>query len=122
MQLLSVLLTALLLAACNAVPPAEESSPAMNEEQGQILEGTLGGDPQLEGGCSWLDTEDGRFEVLYPEGYDIAFEPVRLLDPEGDTVAEEGDEVRLRGRVSGDIVTVCQVGTVFEADEVLSAS
>lgn len=123
----AVMVLAMLLAACGQDPVAGpvdgevdgDGSPDDAEEEG-VLEGTLGGDARLEGGCAWLDTGEGRFDVRYPDGYEIAFEPVRLLGPGGDTVAEEGETVRLRGRAAGDLMTVCQVGTVFEATEVVS--
>lgn len=119
---------ALLLVGCPAAEEPTRPDEAIEEpdeatkEEEQVLEGTLGGDAQLEGGCAWLENDEGRFEVRYPDGYEVAFEPVRLVGPDGDTVAEEGDVVRVRGRIGGDVVTVCQVGTVFDAQEVLTAS
>lgn len=83
------------------------------------LVGTLGGDAQLEGGCAWLDTEaEGRVEPHWPEGYRVAFDPVRLLGPDGEVVAEAGDTVRVSGAIAGDVMTVCQIGPVFEVTEV----
>lgn len=129
MRLVAVatLLMGLLLAACGQDPVAGpvdsevDSDGASDDAEGEdVVEGTLGGDARLEGGCAWLDTDEGRFEVRYPQGYDIAFEPVRLLGPDGDPVAEEGETVRVRGRVAGDLMTVCQVGPVFQASEVLA--
>lgn len=121
MRVVGIMIAVLLLAACGDTPASDEPTAPDNAVDGEgddVLEGTLGGDPRLEGGCAWLDTGDGRFEVVYPDGYDIVFEPVRLLDPEGRTVAEEGDVVRVRGRVADDLMSVCQVGTIFEAEQV----
>lgn len=128
MRLVLAVLLVLLAAGCGEDPAAEP--PATGEDPGNdaqdagevaddVLEGALGGDPQLEGGCAWLDTGDQRYEVFYPEGYRITFEPLRLMGPDGETVAEEGDPVRVRGRVADDMVSVCQVGTLYQADEVL---
>lgn len=116
-----------LVASCGQDPVAGPPDNGVERDEGpddaqdeQVLEGTLAGDPQLEGGCAWLDTGDGRFDVQYPGGYEIAFEPVRLQDPDGDVIASEGDTVRVRGRVAEDVMTICQVGTVFRASEVVS--
>lgn len=128
MRLVVVLLVALgmLLVSCGQDPAVEPEpngdapngeTPAEPEDD-DMLEGTLGGDAQLEGGCAWLDTDEGRFEVMYPEGYEIAFDPVRLLGPDGDTIAREGETLRVRGRVAGDVMSICQVGTIFQATEV----
>lgn len=134
MRVRTLVLAALLLAACGQDTgqeatgdergrTSEEDATApqgrAEEEDTAMIEGTLGGDAQLEGGCAWLDTGDARYEVAYPEGYEIVFDPVRLVGPSGDTVATEGEVVAVRGRVGGDLMSVCQVGSVFEADEVV---
>jgi hypothetical protein len=116
-RLTLVALLAVAVAACGA--PMEEDPVTPPDDEAADLEGTLGGDPALEGGCAWLDAEDGRYEVLWPDGYEVAFDPVRLVGPDGETVATEGDLVRVRGEVAEDVMTVCMVGTIFEATEVL---
>lgn len=131
MRLVTLVLAGLLLVACGQEPaltPPEDqqdddgAAAPDDPDETAVLEGTLGGDAQLEGGCAWLDADDGRFEVLYPDGYEIAFEPVRLLGPDGDTVAEEGDALRVAGHVAEDRMSVCQVGTIFQATEVLAGT
>lgn len=118
MRLLALLMVGLLVAACSTEPTAP---PPSDETAGsEMLEGTLGGDAQLEGGCAWLETEDGRFEVMYPDGYEVAFDPLRLLGPGGETLAEEGQTIRVEGAQAPDMVSVCQVGPLFEATEVLT--
>lgn len=88
-------------------------------EDGMEITGTLGGDAQLEGGCAWLDAGDGtRYEVLYPDGYRIQFDPVQLVDPDGEVVASEGDTLTVRGEARKDMASICQVGELFEAREV----
>lgn len=125
----TLMVISMLLASCGQDPvagpveddrvPGDDQAPEATEGA-DLLEGTLGGDPRLEGGCAWLDTDDGRFEVLYPPGYEIMFEPVRLVDADGDTLAEEGETVRVRGRVAKDRMSICQVGAIFEASEVVT--
>lgn len=85
------------------------------------LTGRLGGDRQLEGGCAWLDPIAGgeRVEPQWPAGYRVEFGPLRLVGPDGQTIAEEGDAVRVNGEVADDAVSICQVGPVFEVSEVL---
>lgn len=121
----------LLVAACggSGEPAADGRSPVGSEPTsgsttdggGADLVGTLGGDGQLEGGCAWLESEaEGRVEPRWPEGYRVAFDPVRLLGPDGEVVAEAGDSVRVSGAVADDVMTVCQVGPVFDVTEVLT--
>ena len=86
------------------------------------LAGTFGGDAQLEGGCAWLDAEDGtRYEVLFPDGWRVEFEPsLQLLDPQGNVRAQNVDRIGVNGSVDEDLVSICQVGPIFRADEVLT--
>lgn len=84
---------------------------------GHGLTGMLGGDPTLEGGCVWLDTADGRVEVVWPDGWTATADPVGLSGPDGQTAAA-GDEVRIEGRAATDRVSVCQVGTIWTATAV----
>lgn len=109
-----IMLLALWVAACGgaAEPTAD-------------LVGTLGGDSQLEGGCAWLDVDVGRstveadrVEPSWPQGYRVEFEPVRLVGPDGQVVAEAGDLVMVDGALRPDVVTVCMVGPVFDATRI----
>lgn len=84
------------------------------------ITGELGGDAQLEGGCVWVEADDGRYEVLWPQGWQAGADPVELRNPDGDVIAREGDEVRVTGAEATDVATTCQVGTVFEAGAVES--
>lgn len=84
-----------------------------------IITGTLTGSAQLEGiGCVWLEASDGSYEVRWPEGWQINFSPLQLSNPNGEVVAVAGDDVRVAGTVISNVFTVCQVGTVFDADRV----
>lgn len=99
--------------------PTEPATPAATAQPpaGDGLTGTLGGDPQLEGGCAWVDDGAQRWEVQYPQGYTITFDPLVLTGPDG-PVAEEGDTITLGGAEQGDAVTICQVGRVWAATSV----
>ena len=96
-------------------PPA--TAPSGVPDADRILTGKLGGDATLEGGCAWLDDGEQRWEVLYPEGYAVTFDPLTLTGPEG-VVAEEGATVTVTGEPQDDAVTICQVGPVWEATDV----
>lgn len=82
------------------------------------ITGTLGGDESLEGGCAWLDTADGRYQVLWPDGYTVEFGPVRLLGPEGEVVADAGQTLTVEGEPAEDMMSVCQVGELWQATAV----
>ena len=95
--------------------PAATVAPATPADS--VLTGTLGGDAQLEGGCAWIDDGESRWEVTYPEGYRVTFDPLTLEGPEG-TIAEEGATVTVTGAPQTDVVTICQVGPVWQATDV----
>lgn len=98
--------------------PASSPAPAGSElpRAAEVLRGTLGGDAQLEGGCTWLDTDSGeRVQVLYPEGYEVSADPVRLVGPDGAEVAVAGDELEIDVTGRPDLLTICQVGPVVQA-------
>jgi hypothetical protein len=106
-------------------PPAPQrvSSPSASAvtpsaAAGTSLTGVLGGDAQLEGGCVWLETDQGRIEPMWPAGYTATTDPVALLDPQGETIAEEGDSVTVTGSPTRDVATICQVGEVWSLTDV----
>jgi hypothetical protein len=127
---LAVALALLLLVACGAEDPAdapgegpEDEAPADpptdDVEAEMELTGTFTGDPELEGGCAWVETGDGtRYEVLWPDGYEVRWEPLELLGPGGETVAADGDAVRVRGAPAEDMVSICMVGQLVSAETV----
>jgi hypothetical protein len=115
-------------ASASEVPPSAPAGggPAASEEApsasaGTSLTGVLGGDAQLEGGCIWLETDQGRIEPMWPAGYTVTTDPVTLLDPQGEPVAEEGDRITVTGGPAQDVATVCQVGEVWNVTEVTVA-
>jgi hypothetical protein len=124
----------LILAACAApgvvatTSPAEpspsvEASTAAETDlpaSGNELTGFLGAD-SIEGGCTYLETEDGtRYEVIYPQGYEIDRSSATLRDPSGEVIASAGDVVTVRGHEASDMVSICQIGPIFQATEVIS--
>ena len=83
------------------------------------LTGTLGL-AEIETGCPYLEATDGtRYEVMYPDGWELQRSPLQLVAPDGTTVARAGDEVTVRGSVTGDMASICQIGPIFRATDVM---
>lgn len=75
---------------------------------------------EVETGCPYLESADGTlYEVMYPEGWELRRSPLQLIAPDGSTVARAGDEVTVRGSVAGDMASICQIGPIFRATEVV---
>lgn len=124
MVILTALLAGLLVACAEgggqpgptvgATPPGgTEPAPA----EGDTISGTLGGDASLEGGCAWVESGEVRWEVDWPDGYEISFDPLTLTGPEGFT-ASEGDRLTVTGSAQEDAVTICQVGPLWVGSSV----
>jgi hypothetical protein len=80
--------------------------------------GMLGSDA-FEGGCAYLQAPDGRkYEVIYPDGWELRKSPLELLAPDGTVVARAGDEVTVRG-AEADMASICQIGPIIQATEVV---
>lgn len=89
------------------------------EGGGDELVGVLGADA-VEGGCGYLQAPDGtRYEVVYPEGWDLQLSPLQLTAPDGEVVARGGDEVTVLGAEATDMASTCQIGPIFRATEVV---
>jgi hypothetical protein len=75
----------------------------------------------IEGGCAYVQAPDGRkYEVIYPDGWELRKSPLELVSPDGRVVARAGDEVTVRG-AEADMVSVCQLGPIIQATEVVLA-
>jgi hypothetical protein len=75
---------------------------------------------EIEGGCAYLQADDGRkLQVIYPEGWERRKSPLELLAPDGSVHSKGGDRVSVNGSVANDVVTICQIGPVIQATEVL---
>lgn len=73
----------------------------------------------IEGGCAYVQAPDGRrYEVIYPDGWELRKSPLELVSPDGLVVARAGDEVTVRG-AKADMVSVCQLGPTIQATEVV---
>ena len=80
--------------------------------------GMLGSDA-IEGGCAYLQAPDGgKYEVLYPDGWTLRKSPLELIAPDGRVVARAGDEVTVRG-AEADMASICQIGPIIQATEVV---
>lgn len=87
--------------------------------KGELLSGTLGFDG-IEGGCSYVEAVDGtRYQVLYPQGFAVDPSSGDLLGPDGAVVVPLGAELQLRGAVDPEMVSICQIGPIFRASEVM---
>lgn len=82
-----------------------------------LREGILVGDPELDGGCVWIETEEGPQAIRWPTGFRAGFvedgaAEVELVDPSGDVVAHGGDTVYFTGSRSGGAERLerCHVG------------
>jgi hypothetical protein len=79
--------------------------------------GRLGFD-DIEGGCSFLETDEGtRYEVVYPDGWTIDRMLAELRGPSGQ-VAHAGESVTVDGAVATDRSSICQIGPIFVATAV----
>src|SRR4029077_14079898 len=75
---------------------------------------------EIEGGCAYLQADDGRkLQVIYPEGWALKKSPLEPLAPRRRVHSKGGDRVSINGSVANDIATICQIGPVIRATEVL---
>ena len=87
---------------------------------GVELVGILGAD-SIEGGCTYLEADDGtRYQVIYPEGWEVKATPLELANPAGEVVATGGETITVRGQRADDMVSICQIGPMFMANEVVT--
>jgi hypothetical protein len=137
-----VIAIALALAACTvstdrgpgdaSSPPPKAGEPSVragsppptivvdNLPRGELLSGMLSADSVEGGACPYLETSEGkRFQVVYPAGWRIQRSPLQLVAPDGSVYRRAGDIVTVRGAVTNQIASTCQVGPVFQATEVV---
>ena len=96
---------------------AASQPPAARRDE---LTGVLGTD-SIEGGCPYLETADGtRYEVIYPTGWNVDRASGALTDPTGAAVAGPGAAVTVRGEEASDMASICMIGPIFRANEVVS--
>ncbi len=59
-----------------------------------------------------LDTEDDvRLSTIWPEGFTVSFEPLRVYDHRGDLFAEAGTRLGIGGSREDDPPDECRQGT-----------
>jgi hypothetical protein len=88
------------------------------------LVGTFDGLPYDVLTCAWLVTAEGNVHVDYPLGWEYAYAPIRLVNPDGEVVADAGDVISLRGHFLDERIGFCRGPATFdwpafEASEVL---
>jgi hypothetical protein len=67
-----------------------------------------------------VETADGtRFQIQYPDGTSIDPSNGDLIGPNGEIIATLGGTLELRGKVNEDAGSICQIGPIFDAVEVL---
>jgi hypothetical protein len=98
--------------------PSSRPGPASPE--GDTLTGTFGAD-SVEGGCAYLEADDGtRYEIIYPEGWRVQATPLQLTDPNGRVVATGGESITVIGGQADDMASICMIGPIFQASDVVS--
>lgn len=116
----------ILLTACAAtgggdgVDRSADVSVEPSRGHGEKLTGTFGTEG-VEGGCAYLEVDHRtRYEVLYPPSWRLERNPIRLVAPDGSVAATGGEQITVRGRMAPDMVSICQIGPIFQATEVVS--
>lgn len=98
--------------------PTAEPTRTPDDEDAVMITGLLGYE-SIEGGCPYVLAEGTRYQVLWPSGWRLD-DRGDLFDPEGERVARLGDEVTVRGQVADDMSSICQIGPIFRATEVVT--
>ena len=73
----------------------------------------------IEGGCPYLQSASGRLQILYPEGWTLKESPLQLIAPDGSVHSRAGDVVSVLGTEAGDMASICQIGPIIRATDVL---
>jgi len=133
----------MLFAACTAAPVASGPSPSASAsapdaisptpslsvvtpgpskagpDAADTFTGVLSFD-SIEGGCAYLQTAVGRkLEVIYPDGWTLQKSPLALLAPDGSVHSRAGDTVTVKGSEATDMASICMIGPIIQATEVL---
>jgi hypothetical protein len=112
------------LTACAPGDPGKDETPTPSTRDkvtgAEIITGRFGADA-VEGGCSHLEADDGtHYEVIYPDGWQVQASPLQLTDPHGEVVATGGEMITVRGAVAHEMASICQIGPIFRATEVVA--
>jgi hypothetical protein len=108
-------LSVLMLAGCGGGYTVEQTYPEPSERN---VTGTLTGVLSQTQECLWLiDAAGTTFGLELPEGWSVAYRPVRVIDPAGVVFAKDGDTVRVTGpTVFGE--TMCASGPPFIVEHI----
>lgn len=109
-----VLAVCLLVGCTQAAPEGTVAQPQFDGGDGAmtaLIDGSLAGDPDREGGCVWLEDPNGDVAAIaweFPTF--LRAEDMTLVDEHGDVLAHMGDRVRLGGGYAhGESVDRCMV-------------
>ncbi len=101
----------------SSAPPSPKPT-ASFAAGGEEITGTIGFD-DIEGGCAYLESNGVRYQVIWPDGWHLDENTLELISPDGEVAAGPGDPVTVRGNEAGDMASICQIGPIFEATEVV---
>jgi hypothetical protein len=107
----------IVVAGCDNGGSLATSSQTQVTFTGRLVGGKSSGADPVD--CAWLDDVSGRrVVVFYPDGWDVEFHPVRLVDASGDVIARDGDTVRITGPGGGIGASLCSSESPFVAQTV----
>lgn len=84
----------------NSIVPLPSTGRRLDDATGvreAIIEGRLAGETTGEGGCVWLEGEERRYLLRWPEGFAARFDPLEVIDPSDRVVAREGSTLKAVG-------------------------
>jgi hypothetical protein len=99
---LALALTLVLATGCGSLSNTSRDSDVgelptsrLNSGMDALYEGRLAGD--VKSGCVWLVDPYERLTVIWPNGFSVRWDPLRVYRPGGELLAREGDLLRMGG-------------------------
>ena len=93
------------------------STHTMGSMTGRLVGGLSPGGDDVD--CLWLEDPAGRrTSIFWPDRWDEAFDPPRLLDAQGHVVARQGDVLTVIGPIDFVGDSICSPGRIFVAERV----
>ena len=97
----------------------ELNSPKSSAGAEDTYRGVLRSDA-IEGGCAYLQTAGGdKYEVIPPDGWELQKAPAAIVAPDGRVVARAGDVITVHGH-EADMMSICQIGPIIQATEIVA--